>query len=79
MKLWIRNQTRTEIMECNHLSTKETIIPNKKKSEWCIVANFGWVGTYESMERCLEILDDIFRTIATSYSQDNLLYDMPNN
>lgn len=78
-KLWIRSQERTTLQEVNHISVEEIIVPNSKKTKWCIVANFGCVGEYETRERCLEIVDVIFRNIAMSYSQDNLLYDMPNN
>lgn len=79
MKIWIRNQDKTTLQEVNHISVEEIRVPNTKKTQWCIVANFGCAGEYNTRERCLEILDDIFRTIAVSYSQDNLLYDMPNN
>ena len=79
MNIWIRSQERTTLQEVNHISVEEIIIPNTKKSRWCIVANFGCVGEYPTRERCIEIIDDIFRTISMSYSQDNLLYDMPNN
>lgn len=73
MKLWIRNQDRTSLMECNHISVEEIVTPNKKKTSWCIVANFGCVGEYATRERCLEIIDEIQKLL----NFGNLEYEMP--
>ena len=59
MKIWIRNQDKTTLQEVNHISVEEIRVPNTKKTQWCIVANFGCAGEYNTRERCLEIIDEI--------------------
>lgn len=77
MKVWVQNQDRTILQEVTHISVEEIIVPNTKKTKWCIVANFGCVGEYESKERCMEILEKILALIALTDSNDTLVFKMP--
>ena len=59
MEVWVRSQDRCALQECRHLSVQEVVEPNKKRTEWAVVADFAVVGEYETKERCLEIIDEI--------------------
>lgn len=85
MELWIRSQDKRHLIKANYVSIMENNIIN--------VASSGWdydVAKYKTKERALEVLDEIQKYIADSFSQSEALqffgskpkskvvYQMPN-
>ena len=73
MKLWVRSQDKCTLQECHHLSVQEVAEPNKKHTKWAVVADFAFVGEYETKDRCLEIIDEIQNLIKNEF----IVYEMP--
>ena len=59
MEVWVRSQDKRSFMIIEHISAEEIIVPNSRKTRWCVTANFGCIGEYQTKERCLEIIDEI--------------------
>lgn len=59
MEVWVRSQDKRSFMKIEHISAEEIIVPNSRKTIWCVTANFGCIGEYPTKERCLEIIDEI--------------------
>lgn len=71
MKIWIRSQERDRLEVCESISIQPLITSNKKHTSWCIVANFGRVGEYDTRERCLEIIDEIQKLLYCDFATVN--------
>lgn len=57
MELWIRSQDKKLLCKCDSLFIEEELY--KRKGKYRIMANNGWLGEYDKLERALEILDEI--------------------
>ena len=92
MEVWVRSQDKRSFMIIEHISAEEIIVPNSRKTRWCVTANFGCIGEYHTKERCLEIIDEIqslfgyalFGSVSADGSvkneyrqRDTAVYEMP--
>ena len=67
MELWIRSQLKGSLVKINDLRIMRldkdgfrALIEKEAKEGWCIIANDDpCIGTYQTKERALEILDEI--------------------
>lgn len=57
MELWIRSQDKKLLCKCDSLFIAEEAY--KRKGKYKIMANNGWLGEYNKLEKALEILDEI--------------------
>lgn len=73
MEVWVRSQDKRSFMKIEHISAEEIIVPNSRKTRWCVTANFGCIGEYPTKERCLEIIDELQLRIANGRN----IYSMP--
>ena len=70
--LWIRNQSKKQIIKVNHI-----YIDGES-----IFAEHNWLGDYKTKERALEVLDEIQEMLQTRqcynhYNVVNLIFEMP--
>lgn len=86
MTLWVRSQDRMNLVKINSTielkySDRKTIIANYQpdftdKYDGC----YDILGTYESKERALEVLDEIGTQLKTAELNDDvyvIVYEMP--
>ena len=57
MELWIRSQNKKLLCKVDSLFIEEESY--KRKGRYRIMANNGWLGEYNTLERALEVLDEI--------------------
>lgn len=67
MEVWVRSQDKRSFMIIEHISAEEIIVPNSRKTIWCVTANFGCIGEYPTKERCLEIIDEIQKLLYSDF------------
>lgn len=67
MEVWVRSQDKRSFMKIEHISAEEIIVPNSRKTRWCVTANFGCIGEYHTKERCLEIIDEIQKLLCQTF------------
>ena len=60
MELWIRSQDRTNLIRVEHLALTNNKTITGMSTNW----DYD-LGTYETKERALEVLDEIQKTIET--------------
>lgn len=88
MKVFVRTQDRTKIFEIDCIyyeekkTTRKTVLSENVTSETVemrhrLICCNRTLGEYDSKERCLEIMDEIQRTIETHSSDSSLVYNMP--
>ena len=59
MELWIRSQDKTTLLNYN-LIGMEMNMAESSTGKWCFIGDhYAIMGTYESKERALEVLDEI--------------------
>ena len=89
MELWIRSTAKTNLLQARFLTIMEGKTFYKKK-EWeykgytiCNVAlngKYELLGTYKTIERALEVLDEIQKLLKTAELNDGInviVYQMP--
>lgn len=69
MELLIRSQDKRLLCKFDSLFIEEGLY--KRKGKYIIMANNGWLGEYDTLERALEILDEIQK----KYNSINLGHD----
>lgn len=77
MELWIRSQNKKLLCKVDSLFIEEELY--KRKGKYRIMANNGWLGEYNTLERALEILDEM-QEIMTNLADSDLKiiqYEMP--
>lgn len=88
MKVFVRTQDRTKILEIDCIyyeekkTTRKTVQSGNVTSETVemnhrLICCNRTLGEYESRERCLEIIDEIQRTIDNRSSYSSIVYTMP--
>lgn len=90
MDLWIKNQTKDEIVKCSKIKIGEsyTTKDGVTTTDYTIY-NFGnnhidYLGKYATKERATKIFDEIYELLLTRqcingyyYNSVNLIYEMP--
>ena len=77
MELWIRSQDKKLLCKVDSLFIEEELY--KRKGKYRIMANNGWLGEYNTLERALEVLDetdDLMRELSDS-NLKIIVYEMP--
>jgi hypothetical protein len=88
MKVFIRTQDRTKILEIDCVyyeekkTTRKTVQSDNVTSETVetrhrLICCNRTLGEYGNKARCLEIMDDIQRTIDSRSSYSSIVYNMP--
>ena len=75
MELWIRSQSRHNLMKANDIVAQDNEILVYKESE-----NSTIVGKYKTKERALEVLDEIQKILDTFEPKNMarmIVYEMP--
>lgn len=82
MELWIRSQDKKRLLRCNFIETCDPV--EVLESDYDIVGyfddNIGYetLGTYETKERALEVLDEIQKYILLPNPDESAyVYQMP--
>ena len=76
MELWIRSQNKILLCKVNSLFIEEDSY--KRKGKYRIMANNGWLGEYNTLERALEVLDEIQKYILLPNMDGSAyVYEMP--
>lgn len=88
MKVFVRTQDRTKILEIDCIyyeekkTTRKTVQSDNVTSETVetrhrLICCNRTLGEYGNKARCLEIMDDIQRTIDSRSSYSSIVYTMP--
>ena len=71
--MWIRTQDKETLLNVNCID-----VYNLNKNEWTIEACGNDLGTYNSKERALEVLDEIHDEISNYVgTMAQIVYEMP--
>mgnify|MGYP007056170928 CR=1 FL=1 len=77
MELYIRSQNKKLLCKFDSLFIEEESY--KRKGRYRIMANNGWLGEYNTLERALEVLDEIqnillpnIKLITRNYTDEEL-------
>ena len=71
--MWIRTQDKETLLNVNCID-----VYNLNKNEWIIEACGNDLGTYNSKERALEVLDEIHDEISNYVgTMAQIVYEMP--
>lgn len=88
MKIFVRTQDRSRIIEIDCISYEEkrtktrtaysnTVTEEAIETRHRLVCCGKTLGEYASKERCLDVMSDIQNAIATHNSNLNLVFNMP--
>lgn len=79
MKIWIRTQDKKGIYEVKHVFIDERLY--NLKGKYGIQSNNALLGDYDTMERALEVIDDIESHIEDMMNKqfNKDVYQMPQN
>ena len=69
MELWIRSQDKWELHKVEHLKIE------MEENYFNIMSGINILGTYNTRERALEVLDEIQNMIHYEYNFENLTYE----
>ena len=75
MELLIRSQDKRLLCKFDSLFIEEELY--KRKGKYRIMGDNGWLGEYNTLERVLEILDEIQNILETRNDIKQMVYEMP--
>lgn len=72
--MWVRSQDKTILIESSYFSVDNTRVFSGTSIEGDTVTGNILVGTYNSKERAIEVLDDIQKQLVNGTSGENFEY-----